>query len=101
MLKQLFGRTSHEEKVFHHLDKTGLGLEIGPSHNPIASKKNGVNLPILDHASTSELRYKYRGHGVNLDHIEEVDFVCHGEPLQELISKNGCYDWIIASHVIE
>ena len=31
LLKQLFGRTSREEKVFHLLDKTGLGLEIGPS----------------------------------------------------------------------
>jgi predicted SAM-dependent methyltransferase len=36
-----------------------------------------------------------------LDNIEEVDFVWHGETFQELIGKTGCYDWIIASHVIE
>ncbi|EKD97304.1 MAG: methyltransferase type 11, partial [uncultured bacterium] len=101
MLRRLFGRTSREEKAFHLLDKKGLGLEIGPSHNPIAPKKKGFNVHILDHASAAELRNKYHGHGINLDNIEEVDFVWHGEPLQELIGKTGCYDWIIASHVIE
>ena len=101
MLKRLFGKASREEIVFHLLDKKGLGLEIGPSHNPIASKKNGFNVHILDHASATELRNKYQGHGVNLDNIEEVDFVWHGEALQGLIGKTGCYDWIIASHVIE
>lgn len=101
MLKRLFGRSSREEKVFHLLNKKGLGLEIGPSHNPIAPKNKGFNVHILDHASASDLRRKYQGHGINLDNIEEVDFVWHGETLQELIGKTGCYDWIIASHVIE
>ena len=101
MLRRLFGTNSREEKVFFNLNKKGLGLEIGPSHNPIAPKKKGFNVHILDHASALELRNKYQGHGVNLDNIEEVDFVWHGEPLQELIGKTGCYDWIIASHVIE
>lgn len=101
MLKRLFGGATREEKVFHLLDKTGLGLEIGPSHNPIAPKNKGFNVHILDHASAAELRSKYQGHNVELDNIEEVDFVWHGETLQELIGKTGCYDWIIASHVIE
>lgn len=101
MLKRLFGRASREQKVFHLLDKAGLGLEIGPSHNPVAPKNKGFNVHILDHASAAELRGKYQGHGVNLDNIEEVDFVWRGEPLQELIGKTDCYDWIIASHVIE
>lgn len=100
MLKRLFGR-SREEKVFHLLDKKGEGLEIGPSHNPIAPKAKGFNVHILDHASAADLRSKYQGHGVSLDNIEEVDFVWHGEPFSELIGKTGCYDWIIASHVIE
>lgn len=99
--KRLFGRMSREDKVFDLLDKTGQGLEIGPCHNPIAPKKQGFNVHILDHASATELREKYRGHGVNLDNIEEVDFVWRGEPLQELIGETNCYDWIIASHVIE
>ena len=89
MLKRLFGRSSREEKVFHLLDKKGAGLEIGPSHNPIAPKAKGFNVHILDHASAAELRNKYQGHGVNLDNIEEVDFVWHGEPFSELIGKTG------------
>lgn len=101
MLKRFFGRTSREDKVFHLMDKKGLGLEIGPSHNPVAPKNKGFNVHILDHASATELRNKYQGHGVNLDNIEEVDFVWNGEPLQELIGKTGIYDWIIASHVVE
>lgn len=96
MLKRIFGNVSREEKIFYLIEKTGLGLEIGPSHNPIAPKNKGFNVHILDHASTAELRDKYQGHGVNLDNIEEVDFVWHGEKLQDLIGKTGYYDWIIA-----
>jgi uncharacterized protein YxjI len=66
-LKRLIGRTLRKEKVFHLLDKTGLGLGIGPSHNLIAPKKKGSNVHILDHAIATELRNKYQGHGVNLD----------------------------------
>ncbi len=104
MLNRFFGRTSREDKVFHLLDKEGVGLEIGPSHNPIAPKKKGYNVHILDHATADELREKYKGHevyGVKLENIEEVDFVWRGENFPELIGKTGCYDWIIASHVIE
>jgi len=101
MLKRLLGRSSREEKVFHLIDEKGLGLEIGPSHNPIAPKAKGFNVHVLDHASAEELRIKYNGHGVNLDNIEKVDFIWRGESFQELIGETGCYDWIIASHVIE
>jgi predicted SAM-dependent methyltransferase len=78
-----------------------LGLEIGPSHNPIAPKKKGFNVHVLDHASASDLRKKYAEHPINLDNIEEVDFVWNGQRLHELIGRTQCYDWIIASHVIE
>ena len=88
-------------KTMHALKKDGLGLEIGPSHNPMAPKKAGYNVHVLDHASAEELRIKYTGHPVNLDNIEEVDFVWRGEPLSELIGREHCYDWIVASHVIE
>lgn len=93
--------STREAKVLHGLKKEGLGLEIGPSHNPIAPKKRGFNVHILDHASAQELRTKYQGHGVNLDNIEDVDYVWAGQPLPELIGRSACYDWIIASHVIE
>ena len=89
------------DKVLHLVDRQGFGLEIGPSHSPIAPKKAGFNVEILDHANADQLREKYRAHGVNIENIEEVDFVWQGEPLDELIGKPGAYDFIIASHVIE
>ncbi len=89
------------EKALVMINRNGLGLEVGPSYSPIASKKEGFNVHILDHASAEELRVKYMGHGVNLANIEEVDFVWRGEPVAQLIGRKGCYDWIIASHVIE
>lgn len=39
LLRRLFGETPREAKAFHLCDRKGLGLEIGPSHNPIAPKK--------------------------------------------------------------
>lgn len=92
------------EKALFMINKEGLGLEIGPSHNPVAPKKEGFNVHILDHATADQLREKYKGHenyGVKIENIEEVDFVWHGETFQELIGNTYCYDWIIASHVIE
>ena len=88
-------------KTMYALKKDGLGLEIGPSHNPMAPKKAGYNVHILDHATAEELRVKYKDHPINFDNIEEVDFVWRGEPLSELIGREHCYDWIVASHVIE
>ncbi len=86
--------------ILKHIDKNGTGIEIGPSHNPIAAKKDGYNVHIIDHASREKLIEKYTGHNINLDDIEEVDFVWNGQPFTEFAKKNT-YDWIIASHVIE
>lgn len=98
------GGLSRHEKIMSSLKKNGLGLEIGPSHNPIAPKREGFNVHVLDHLDREGLRSKYADHaqyGVNIENIEEVDFVWHGQPLAELIGNKQCYDWIIASHVIE
>jgi SAM-dependent methyltransferase len=93
--------TSRQRAVFHLLNKKGRGLEIGPSHNPIAPKKDGFNVQILDHATAQDLRSKYIGHNVLIGNIEEVDFVWNGEDYIDLIGESHCFDWIIASHVIE
>lgn len=95
------GQLTRVEKALAHISKNGFGLEIGPSHNPIAPRGKGFNVQILDHMSSAELKEKYRDHNVNLDNIEEVDYVWNGQPLPELIGKTACYDYIIASHVIE
>ncbi len=88
-------------KIFYNLDPKGFGLEIGPSHNPIAPKIAGFNVKVLDHLSDEGLILNYVGHGVCLENIEHVDYVWNGEPFAELVGAEHVFDWIIASHVIE
>jgi 2-polyprenyl-3-methyl-5-hydroxy-6-metoxy-1,4-benzoquinol methylase len=92
---------TRNEKVLYGLNLSGFGLEIGPSYSPVASKRAGFNVEILDHADADTLRKKYQRLNVDISYIEEVDYVWAGEPLNQLTEKAECYDWIIASHVIE
>ncbi len=89
------------ERILAHVDKAGLGLEIGPSHDPIAPKREGYNVHVVDHLTREQLAHKYRTEGVDLERIEEVDFVWKGEPYAELTGRAGAYDWVVASHMIE
>ncbi len=88
------------EKMFAALKKEGNGLEIGPSYDPIAPKREGFNVKVMDHASQQELQEKYKSEGVDVNNIEFVDYVWRGESYKELVG-NERFDWIIASHVIE
>jgi hypothetical protein len=90
-----------KQKALRHIKPTGHGIEIGPGHNPIAPKKEGYNVHIIDHMSREELIAKYKDHHVDLANIEEVDFVWQGGSYPELVGKTKHYDWIIASHLIE
>lgn len=90
-----------EEIILKYIDKNGRGLEIGPSHNPVAPKHKGFNVEILDHLNKEDLIKKYEAHEVQTQNIEEVDYIWNGEPYSELIGEKNHYDWIIASHVIE
>ena len=92
---------SRQDKILNNIDTRGKGLEIGPSHNPVAPKSHGFDVDIVDHLDSQGLKRKYADGGLDLDKIEEVDFVWNGELLSELIGKDNYYDWIIASHVIE
>lgn len=100
----LFGATkpvlSREQILLAGVDKRMPGLEIGPSHCPVAAKRDGYNVRVLDHLDAAGLREKYAAHGVDVAAIEEVDYVWNGEPLEELVGAER-FAWIIASHVIE
>lgn len=87
-------------RILAPLDVKGRGLEIGPSHSPIAPKREGFDVNVLDHSDRAGLVQKYQAHGVDLDAIEEVDFVWKGGRYVDLIGRDR-YDWIIASHAIE
>ena len=92
----------HRKQILTSLiDRNGIGLEVGPSHDPVAPKADGYRVEVVDHLSQDALRDKYRGHGVELDRIEPVDHIWRGGPLEEVSGIGRDYDWIIASHVIE
>jgi predicted SAM-dependent methyltransferase len=81
---------------------SGQGLEIGPSYNPIVPKSSGASVEIIDHVDQAGLIEKYRSHpNVDVGRIEPVDFVSDGRSMVEIIGRTGCYDYIVASHVIE
>ena len=89
-------------KALSFIDRSGDGLEIGPSYNPIAPKSAGFHVTIVDHAPTGDLREKFQAYGLGpelLAKIEEVDFVWDGGPLTDLLPTT--YDFIIAAHVLE
>jgi len=87
--------------ILRNLDLDGLGLEIGPSHNPLLPKSQGYRVETIDHADANHLREKYRALGQDVGRIEEVDYVSGGGSIFETIGKPGRYDYIVASHVIE
>jgi predicted SAM-dependent methyltransferase len=92
------------DKLLFNLNIKGMGLEIGPSHSPIAPKSSGFNIHILDHANAVELCEKYRSLGISedkLSNIEDVDFIWKGEPLSAVVREVNYYDYILASHVVE
>jgi hypothetical protein len=89
------------EKILLYIKKDGQGLEIGPSYAPIAPKKRGFRVHIIDHLTREQLVQKYRNEKVDLHSIEDVDYVWRGEPYRDLTGKQKFYDWIIAAHVIE
>jgi len=87
--------------ILSFIDKTGYGLEIGPSYNPLAPKRLGYNVRTLDYLSQSDLIEKYSRLSVPVAEIEPVDFVWSGEPYSELMGGHSLFYWVIASHVIE
>lgn len=90
-------------RILGGLEKSQSLIEIGPSHAPLAPKKGGWNTTIVDHATREGLIDKYKGHGIDLTLLEEVDVIWSGGALSDAFPPNlyGTYDAIIASHVIE
>lgn len=91
-------RRARLELITAHVDLKGLGLEFGPSHNPLLSKADGFDIRIADYLDRDGLLEKYEG--LRPTHkIEEVDYVLTGGRLTEDIPDR--FDYIVASHVIE
>jgi SAM-dependent methyltransferase len=95
---------TRSEILLASVPKTARIFEIGPSFSPIAPKAEGWNTWSLDHTSREGLIAKYTGHqGVDVQRIEEVDFIWTGGPITEAVPSelHGTFDAFIASHVLE
>ena len=91
---------TRNEKLLAQVDTTKPGLEIGPSHSPVAPKSAGLTVRILDTLSQEGLIKKYQPQGIDTTRIEEVDYVWQGERYADLVGPSR-FGWIIASHVVE
>jgi 2-polyprenyl-3-methyl-5-hydroxy-6-metoxy-1,4-benzoquinol methylase len=90
-----------KQRILAMVDVKGRGVEIGPGYDPIAPKREGYDVQVIDHTSREKLVEKYRPVGADVDRIEEVDFVWRGESYLELTGAAEAYDWIIASNLVE
>jgi SAM-dependent methyltransferase len=78
-------------------------LEVGPSFNPVAPRRDGWLTTIVDHTDRQGLLAKYHMlPSDDLSRVEEVDRVWTTGPLEMVLQDQlGTFDAIIASHVIE
>ena len=88
------------QQILEGLRLTEPGLEIGPSYSPLAPKREGYLVSVMDHLDQASLIEKYTGHNVDISAIEPVDYVWSGQSYGVLV--NGAkFEWLLASHVIE
>ena len=90
------------ERLRAEIDVEGArGLEIGPLFRPTVTPEMG-KVWYADHASTEELRAKYRTDPqVDVDAIAPVDFVVAEVPLRVAAAAEAPFDYVVASHVVE
>jgi hypothetical protein len=60
-----------------YVDKENKIIEVGPSYNQIAAKRDGYYTIVVDHLPKEALQRKYVDHNVNIDLIEDVVYICY------------------------
>jgi predicted SAM-dependent methyltransferase len=92
------------QNIRRHITPDKKILEVGPLLRPMAAKRDGYNVYILDKLDRDGLIRFYHPHiGDEVELIEEVDFVWEdGELLDSLPAEHHqTFDAIILSHVLE
>ena len=93
------GHFDRRKAILGNLDvRTLKGLEIGPLHNPLVRKADGVIL-YVDHADTEFIKKANPNPQFNNDDIVNIDIVWGDRPLKGLVPHP--MDYVLASHVIE
>lgn len=92
---------NHKEKLLAGLDLHSMaGVEIGALCRPVVTREDGT-VYYVDHASTSELREKYKNDPlVDISALVDVDAVWGRQSLSEALGGKRV-DYVIASHVVE
>src|ERR1700712_4237583 len=97
-----FDCMSREDVIRAQFDLAGLGLEVGPSYNPLFPKSAGYTVETIDYTDQPGLQAKSADNPtVDCSRIEPVDYVSGGRPMREVIGKPGRFEWIFPSNVID
>ncbi len=104
-MKQDYGAPSQIDRLVElkrGLPVDGRCLEIAPFHRPTL-RKSEVQVDYTDYATTEELQGKVpEARGVGKDQVCPVDFVwTSGRALKACVPVDACYDFVVASHVME
>lgn len=93
---------TRKEKILRHIDiASSRGIEIAPLVNPVIEKSDG-DVYYVDHATTDELKQKFRDDkNINTEMICHVDYVWGEQTLSEAVGSSGLFDYCVSSHVIE
>ncbi|NOS87077.1 MAG: class I SAM-dependent methyltransferase [Methylococcaceae bacterium] len=80
---------------------TQKGVEIGALNNPIVKPTNG-DIKFIDYTDTDTLKLKHQAYSDRVNKMVNVDYVWSGSgSLAEIVGDRHCFDYFIASHVIE
>lgn len=99
---------SRNDEILKYIDRTSTGLEIAPYFSPVAPKRDGFNISILDVFDTETLRLRAQNDpfipNERVSEIEPVDFVGSATEIHALLEgagKLGQFDYVISSHNFE
>lgn len=86
--------------ILHNINPaTSVGLELGPLSAPVIRRTDG-EIYYADHASTDDLRAKYKDEPIVPEDIVDVDYVLGAGTVKEAVGDKK-FDYIVAAHVIE
>ena len=76
------------------IPKDGIGIEIGPLHNPICAKRDGWRTLVLDAFTTNKLKILYENdQNVDTSSIEEVDLLYKNSLLETIKAYADHFDY--------
>lgn len=95
-------------ELLKHITKEQRGIEIGPYHNPLTSRKFGFQSVALDVFNTTELKSRAAADpnlsSEQVERIEDVDLIGSATNIAELAQAkfpDVVFDYVVSSHNFE